>query len=333
MRLLTLPPAFPFPDMVRAVADGDTMHAGDDQYLAVGLSALACIADALAGRQPRRILDLPSGYGRVTRMLRAQYPRAAITVCDLDRAGVDFAAARFNARPAYSVDDFAALSLGESYDLVWVGSLATHLDERRTRAFLAAMARHLRPGGTLVASAHGPSIVGGLHDWGYGLQPHAVAGLLGDYGRTGYGHRGYGGGDGYGISITDEPWWRQAMSAGPLRLVAYRPQAWDGHQDIVVLRRRIGLPPPLARLAGRRPTPPDAAAMKFRAQASRCDASLRSFDAAFYLREHPDVARAVAAGDFESAYQHYWRFGRFEDRQTHAVISSSTVAGSASAVA
>lgn len=321
--------------MVRAVADGDTMHEGSDaHYLAVGLSALRCISDALAGRRPRRILDLPSGYGRVTRLLRAQYPDAAITVCDLDRPGVDFAAAQFNARPAYSVEDFSRLDLGESYDLVWVGSLITHLNERQTRAFLAAMARHTRPGATLVASAHGPSIAGRLHDWGYGLEPDAVAGLLDDYGDAGYGHRGYGGGDGYGISITDDLWWRQATAAGPFRLVAHRPQAWDGHQDIVALRRGVSLPRSVARLAQRRrgALAADAAAMALRQQASRPDDSLRSFDAAFYLRENPDVARAVAEGHFASAFQHYWRCGRLEHRQPHAAAAAATVAGAASAV-
>ena len=325
MRLLTLPPGFPFPGLVRAVADGDSMYAGSDEhYLAVGLSALACISDALAGRRPRRILDLPSGYGRVTRLLRARYPEAAITVCDLDRPGVDFAAAQFSARPAYSVEDFAELALGESYDLVWVGSLVTHLTERRTRAFLAAMARHMRPGGILVVTAHGPSIAERLHDWGYGLEPDAVAGLLDDYGSAGYGHRGYGGGEGYGISITDELWWRQATAAGPFRLVAHRPKAWDGHQDIMVLRRGIRLPRSLAKLTQQRATPQsDAAAMTFRQQASRCDDSLRSFDATFYLRENPDVALAVADGHFDSAFQHYWRYGRFESRRPHAVAASA----------
>ena len=336
MRLLTLPPGFAFPGMVRTLADGDTMHAGSDEhYLSVGLSALRCIADALGSRQPRRILDLPSGFGRVTRLLRARYPDAAITACDLDRPGVDFAAAQFGARPAYSVEDFSRLRLEERFDLVWVGSLVTHLDEATTRAFLAAMARHMRPGGTLVASTHGPGITAQLHDWGYGLAPSEVAGLLDQYGRAGYGHRGYDGGDGYGISISDELWWRQATAAGPFRLVAHHAKAWDGHQDIVVLRRAISLPQSVARLTRPR-DPARTDALALRQQASQCHDCLRSFDA-YYLAENPDVARAVAAGDFTSAFQHYWRRGRFEDRRTHAVAvpptASTPVAGIASALA
>lgn len=320
MQLLTLPPGFPFPGMVRDIAAEDTMYAGGDaRYLAVGLSALRCIADALGGRRPRRILDLPSGFGRVTRLLRAQYPEADITVCDLDRAGVDFAAAHFGARPAYSVEDFAALALDETYDLVWVGSLVTHLSERQTRAFLAAMARHMRPGGTLVASAHGPGIVGGLHDWGYGLEPRAVAGLLDGYGVAGYGHRGYGGGDGYGISMSDELWWREAMADGPFRFAAYSAKAWDDHQDVAVLRRRKAPPHLLARLMRRRP---DQAAVAARQRAARYDDCLLSFDAAFYLAANPDVSLAVADGHYVSAFQHYWREGRHEHRLPHAPVAA-----------
>ena len=50
------------------------------------------------GQAPRRILDMPCGHGRVTRVLRARFPDAAITVCDIDRDGAGFASDRFGAR-------------------------------------------------------------------------------------------------------------------------------------------------------------------------------------------------------------------------------------------
>ena len=138
MPSLTLPTPFRFPRMVTELAEADGMYDGrDGHYVSVGLSALRAIEDALgdAPAPPRRILDLPCGHGRVTRVLRARFPEAAITVCDLDRGGVDFAAARFGARGVYSVEDFRALDLGEAYDLIWVGSLVTHLPEHQTRRF------------------------------------------------------------------------------------------------------------------------------------------------------------------------------------------------------
>ena len=121
-------------------------------------------------------------------------------------------------------------------------------------------------------------------------------------------------------------------AAGPFRLVAHRAQAWDGHQDIVVLRRAIGLPRSLAKFAQPRGQQ-QSDALALRRRASQCDDSLRTFDAAFYLAENPDVARAVAEGDFASAFQHYWRCGRFEDRRPHAAAAPSPTAGTVSALA
>ena len=204
MPSLTLPASFRFPRMDTEVAEGDGMYDGrDGHYVSVGLSALRVIEDALDGAPapPQRILDLPCGHGRVTRVLRARFPEAAITVCDLDRNGVDFAAARFGARGVYSVEDFRALDFGESYDLIWVGSLVTHLPERQTLRFLDCMARHMAPRSVLVATSHGARVEerlrswncgldethveARLRSWNYGVAPQEVSGLLEDHARTG----------------------------------------------------------------------------------------------------------------------------------------------------
>ena len=93
------------------VDPADAMHAGDSaHYLAVGLSAIAC-AEAAGVTDPRRILDMPCGHGRVLRALAAAYPNAALTACDLDRHGVDFCAAQFGAAPIYSSEDLHELDL------------------------------------------------------------------------------------------------------------------------------------------------------------------------------------------------------------------------------
>jgi SAM-dependent methyltransferase len=281
----------------------------DAHYLAVGACALDCVVAALAGRVPRRILDLPCGYGRVTRFLRARFPRAEITACDLERDGVDFCAARFGARPVYSTEDLGKLRISGRFDLIWVGSLITHLSLEQTGALLRSLGRVLAPAGIIVASAHGPSIAAGLRAWGYGMEKPEAAGLLRDYGETGYGHRGYDGGAGYGISLSDRLFWERYFARGPLAMTSYAAQAWDGHQDILHLRRR-GV---FARLAPVR-VPDEAALIVARREASAHDPVLAAFSGAAYLKDNPDVAAAVEAGHFASAFQHYWERGRFEGR-------------------
>lgn len=247
MHQLLLPPDFPLPLMDRAVAERDTMYLDSDpHYLSVGLSALHIIEEALNGTEPRSILDLPSGFGRVTRVLRARFPQAAITASDLDSQGMEFCAARLGARAAISVRDFRELQLGATYDLIWVGSLITHLPAGQIREFFAAIARHMMPLSTLVVSSHGPSIIPRLREKGYGLVPEAAVALLEEYERTGFGYRDYGSGgeeygvalsnENYGISLTNEAWLRQTLSGCGLRVEAYHARVWDDHHDIVVAR-------------------------------------------------------------------------------------------------
>lgn len=239
MRELRLPLGFPLPTMITEVADGDTMYDGDEEhYIAVGKSALRVIEAALRDLPiPRRVLDLPSGYGRITRVLRARFPEAAITVCDIDRAAVNYSATRFGAHAIYSVGDFRLLDLNGVYDLIWVGSLITHLPEQQTRRFLDCIARHMWRGSTLVISSHGDLIAermrSGIH---YGLGTKVIADLLDQYRRGGYGYGDYPGRTGYGISIISRRWFEDVFEGSPLRLENFVAAAWDNHQDVLVLR-------------------------------------------------------------------------------------------------
>jgi SAM-dependent methyltransferase/ectoine hydroxylase-related dioxygenase (phytanoyl-CoA dioxygenase family) len=239
MRELTLPPHFPLPGMITEVAGGDRMYDGsDERYAAVGESALRIIEAALRGAPvPRRILDLPSGYGRITRVLRARFPDAAITVCDIDAAGVGFCAARFGARGICSVDDFRLLDLEGTYDLIWVGSLITHLPEQQTRRFLDCMVRHMSQASTLVISSHGDLIAQRMRSGvSYGLRFRTITALLEEYGRTGYGYSDYPGRQEYGISVISRQWFEKVLDGSPLQLNEFCAAAWDNHQDVLVLR-------------------------------------------------------------------------------------------------
>ena len=250
-RRLRPPPGFDVPGLNLTVNKLDTMLGDTDaHYLSVGQSAVAVIERALDGQEPQGILDLPCGFGRVTRALRARFPQAAITVSDLDRPGVDFSAREFGARGVYSVKDFRGLSLNETYDVIWVGSLMTHLPPLQTKHLLAALGRHLSPSGFLFVTLQGPSSIPRFRTSGYGLAPEAANAVVEEYERTGFGYRDYDGGedlygvsltnDHYGISLTDEAWMRSALAECGLRLKAYEVKAWDDHHDVAVARHGHG---------------------------------------------------------------------------------------------
>lgn len=242
MPFLTLPPEFPLPGMVTEVSPRDTMFDGSDaHYLSAGLSALRAIEAAIGkGQAPRRILDMPCGHGRVTRVLRARFPDAAITVCDIDRDGVDFASDRFAARGVYSDTDFRRLAFDENYDLIWVGSLITHLSELMTSRFFDFALRHMNLRSTLVVSSHGDFVAGRMHSMTYGLTPWDVDAVLLEHRHTNYGYRNYPESEHYGVTVIGRRWFENAVAGSPLRLVSYVERGWDDHQDVLSLRLRQG---------------------------------------------------------------------------------------------
>jgi SAM-dependent methyltransferase len=321
MPALTLPPGFAIPDLVTELSPADSMFEGlSDHYLSVGLSALNVIEAAMLGTAaPRTILDLPSGHGRVTRMLRARYPGAAITVCDLDREGVDFAAAAFGARGVYSTPNFRDLQLNGTFDLIWVGSLLTHLPEHQTRQFFDFAARHMGPESRLVVTSHGEFVAARLRSTTYGLGDDAARGLLAQYLCDGYAYRGYSGGDTYGISLAARSWYETLFANSALRLQSYHERGWDRHQDVLVIRRAPG-----AVTAARFERTDIALPLPAARQAEEDAARVPGFNEAWYLEAFPDVADAVRGDVCPSGLWHYmaygWKEGRppFDPRQFYA---------------
>ncbi len=319
MAELILSPDFAWPGVSTALSPLDTMHDGcDDRYLQVGVSALRAIESALAGLPaPATILDLPCGFGRVARMLRAAYPDAALTVCDLDRAAVDFSQRAFEARGVYSAENFRDLHLGGTFDLIWVGSLLTHLPEHQTRQFLDFARRHMGPESRLVVTSHGQFVAERLRTTTYGLTVPAACGLLGQYLVDGYAYRGYSGNPAYGISLTARAWFETLLDGSALRLESYVEQGWDRHQDVLVLRRddRDLHKSHVTTRAGRGFERADVPLPRLGADQDALDvASAAGFDEAYYRQRFADVSAAVDQGVFASGWQHYLAFGWREGR-------------------
>jgi SAM-dependent methyltransferase len=229
-------------EVMRAISPHDEMFAGNENhYFGVGQSALDCIRTSLqaAHRSPvdvRRILDLPCGHGRVLRFLKAAFPAAEVTACDLVRDGVNYCAATFGAVPVFSHENPDKIPLERNaFDLIWVGSLFTHFDAGHWGTFLRFFRDCLRPGGVLLFSTHGRRAFQMMAEEKqlYGLPGFHRSLVLTNYVKTGFGYANYPGNDIYGISLSSVAWvFKQLAAVNQLRLVHFSESAWDNHHDV-----------------------------------------------------------------------------------------------------
>ncbi len=217
----------------------DTMYDGDGaHYFKVGLSAIRCIDSALAQAKVtnvRTILDLPCGSGRVLRFLAQRFPEAEITAGEIQTGPVQFCVRTFGAQPAHSSVNLDEVQLAKKFELIWCGSLATHLNERDILALIRLFARHLAPGGLAMFTTHGDYAAQRVarREFDYSIPEDQIDRLVHDYKQAGYGFADYAGERNWGVSLTSPDWVRaRVRELGDLREVYFKEHGWDNHQDV-----------------------------------------------------------------------------------------------------
>lgn len=233
----------------RTIAPRDGMVAAglEEQYFDLGRRALELIhfsSELCDKPHYPAILDLPCGHGRVLRWLRAQYPYAEITACDLDRDGVDFCAQQFGAKPVYSQPDLRELPFAAQFDLIWVGSLVTHLNEERWLRTLDCLIKWTKECGVIVFSTQGRTVTSllarGRRNVAENIDKPA---LLEEFARRGFAYQRYFEStpeEDYGFAATSPEWLMRQLQRYPDVIVrAYLEEAW-GMQDVVILYKKGG---------------------------------------------------------------------------------------------
>jgi SAM-dependent methyltransferase len=235
--------------VITEISPNDVMYRGEsadpgdqerDFYFWVGEQAVEQIRHSLhaAKKRPRdleRILDLPCGHGRVLRMLKANFPWATLTACDLDREAVDFCAQTFGATGVYGGEP-SEVSFTERFDLIWCGSLLTHLHPDRWLGFLDLFWHSLAPGGLLVFTTMGREAAAMLEGGGdhlHGLEAAQVPELLHAFGAKGLAYVDYVGEPNYGLTLALPSRVMQVVEESKLRLVGFTETGWANHQDVV----------------------------------------------------------------------------------------------------
>jgi SAM-dependent methyltransferase len=169
-------------------------------------------------------LDFGCGHGRVLRVLRRRMPGANITACDLDAEAVSFCAEEFGATPLVSQPNIHNVALG-TYDVIWMGSVLTHLDESTGCEILGVLSRHLRSDGVLAFSNHGQGLIDARPDVQSALACRGFAYLPYRHYRS----------EDYGLSWQTPEFVRSTIEKfknPALEVVVHEPSGWLGGHDL-----------------------------------------------------------------------------------------------------
>ncbi len=235
------------PELSLEISIHDTMYEGniawgDFHYAKVGIEAVSIIKYCFLLKHtsnPEKILDFGCGYGRVLRFLKNQYPDASITACEIAEDSVGFCSETFGVYSYLSNADVKYLPKESKYDLIWAGSVFTHLSNKHFKELFNYFMGILNTNGMLVFSTHGRFCELHLRGDGYGLNRWQQHKVYWEYRLLGFGYEDYPGKNGYGVSINTPAWLMDFLSDyTEIEIVGYFEKYWDEHQDIVAIQKK-----------------------------------------------------------------------------------------------
>lgn len=230
-----------------AISPVDDMFGGNVvHYIRSGRAALDLITEAmmLAGRTRfAEVLDAPCGGGRVTRHLKAFFPDATISVSDVDPAKQAFVVAQFGAQPLEASLDFTAVPQA-TFDLIFVGSLLTHLPADLYRRAVDYFIRSLAPGGILIATTHGRAAASvarkapdRLTRWRHFIATYLHLPLRG-FAYVGSWRMRLSSGIRYGGSFNTVAWAASLIERrSDASLLGFKERGWMDFQDVLIVQK------------------------------------------------------------------------------------------------
>ncbi|MFM0372936.1 class I SAM-dependent methyltransferase [Paraburkholderia aspalathi] len=234
--------------------DDDMFHGSNEHYTSVGTQMADCVSHAveLAQADLPTVLELPCGYGRVTRHLASRFDPKRIHVADIMVPSVDFCVEKFGVNGYYIIDPvYEFKNVPEAFfDVAALGSLITHLSGRNSRTVIKHFFEKLKPGGIAVVTTHGARSREILETVDcYQIGDAARTHLLDSYDAGQFGFVNYMAdhsleaktvdyiGDSYGISLIPHNWVNDVCDENGLTILEYRSGGWDNHQDVFFISR------------------------------------------------------------------------------------------------
>jgi SAM-dependent methyltransferase len=223
----------------RSIHPNDDMYnTGPEWYWGVGESAIDCIVSALLASPTAAVnscLDFGCGYGRVARHLRAFFPAAKLYVTDVNEEAAQYCATTFGGEVIVAAPDPAQAHVPVAVDLVWVGSVFTHIDIGRMADALDRLLRAVNPTGVVVATTNGRRCLEMAKSRLY-IDRGKWERIVAQYNSSGAGYQSYGRPDwgDWGVSLTSPGRIAELTDA---RMTLYQEGGWANHQDLVAWSR------------------------------------------------------------------------------------------------
>lgn len=249
-------------ELDKRISPNDHMlTANEEAYFRTSLSATNAILamTSLSGldrNKVRRALDFGCGYGRVLRGFAPAFPQASVTACDLMANAVSYCVETFGAVPLQGHENLGDIAPTAPFDVIWAGSVLTHLRPLHWHETLEFFASRLADDGVMVFSTHGRTAF-----WVFQqtlakrvnqMSPEAFEQAKVDYKRNGYAFVVYSAKHGrsldrigitvtegkYGLSFTSPAWIAKYMEGFPaLFITGLCEGGWGNNHDIVAIKK------------------------------------------------------------------------------------------------
>ena len=120
-------------------------------------------------RESGTLLDFASGFGRATRFLACAVPPGSLSISEIDPVAVAFQESRFGVSGLRSSRAAAEFEPGRRFDAISASSFFSHVPAGPFEEWLGRLYELLNPGGLLVFSTHGATLLPEDADWSQGL--------------------------------------------------------------------------------------------------------------------------------------------------------------------
>lgn len=190
-----------------------------------------------------QVLDFGAGYGRITRYLVDTWGSENVTICDIVPRAVAFCENTFGVKGFVVGRNLQDSECSQEFDIIFAGSVFTHLPPSKWQEVLDWFHEHLAPQGLIIFTVAGPRVAelvaNGDRDKMSELEAKT---FMAAYEYTGFAYTNYPNateqGFEHGKSLASPRWVSSFLERHTkLRLRMYTERGWWRRQDVYVVSK------------------------------------------------------------------------------------------------